>query len=347
MIHLSSAHPQDQQAVRALLAGLAGHEWRVACGCAKALARSSEGAEEAAEGLVWALELPQPLVRTEAAASLQKLASRVPLNPTPVWKAYVGEEDASTALQLGETLLAILGNPRGELPQDSGATLHSILVRIEAGSLTRLPLNGKVAKRRRPSLSSFFRRLLSGTFKTDPGPVADRVFLRRVGNRWDDYPQVVSRVAQLYAAMPAGAPPRFALVLKLCAMPLRNFVTTEQLVVLAAKLAQTIEEQAALLSSVVGWQSDNDDTRQSRLAFSIAQARPELRPQLFVNLLEMNATVDWLNWAYSLRDASREEIEPLLARMMAAPDSQLNDWFRLLAEAPTEWILPGLQRVLE
>jgi hypothetical protein len=193
-------------------------------------------------------------------------------------------------------------------------------------------------------------RLLGKAPRPEPQPripaPEDRVFLELEDGRLHDFPEIVSQVAELYATAEDDPEQRFALILRLCRMPLAYFSTSTQLVLLAGRLADSAERKARLLAEQPHWKTPGDPTRGARLACSLASAQPSLRVDLFRQLLHQGAHMDWSNWCYPLCKVPAAELEPVREAALAAPEEELESWLKLLSEAPVEPILPVLARAL-
>lgn len=354
--------PADIPAAHALVGGLAGGQWKVVQGCARALGHAKpESASVAVDGLLKCLNHPYPEVRTEAARSLDALAFLVEIPLEPVWEAFLGEEETSAFLALGRVLVGCLrsGSPA---PLAWAPKLHDLLTRIQELSLTELPLGGVVPERHimtlAPPTSSpgIVARLMGRNqprelvSRTDPAPrpvrPENRQFLKDLGDRYRDTPEVISLLATIYSRVPANPTERLSLVLKLCQMPLASFPTSEALVLLAASLVRDNPGKMALLASMWGWGRTYEPTWTGRLALSAAQARPDLRQPLFQFLRARQSRIDWTGWANSLREADPIDLEPLVAATLAAPESDLGGWMKLLSQAPVEHTVPALARAL-
>ena len=351
MSALERGRPADRAATMALLEGLKWWQWRVVMGCAHSLGAASEGAPEAVEGLLSALRHPESSVRNAAAKSLGKLTERVSVSPLPLFEAYLTEETHLAFLETGRALLASLKT--STLTPEQGLRLQKILEQMEAVKLRHLPIGGTMVARGpapSPRPVGFLARLMGKAPPAEPPPrvppADDRIFLEPEDGQLHDYPEIVSQVAQVYAKAPGDPEVRFALVLKLCRMPLAYFVTTTGLVLLAAELADTLERRAALLAEVPRWVTPGDPTRGNRLACSLASAVPSLRLDLFRLLLQKQESMDWSNWSYPLRNATPAELEPLVEAALEAPEKDLLSWLRLLKETPVEPVLPVLGRAL-
>ncbi len=363
MKKLTEAGPADLPATQALIVGLAGGQWKVVFGCTRALGRATgESAVAAVDGLLKCLGHPYPEVRTEAGKSLTTLAflTEVPLQP--VWEAFLGEEETQAFLAMGRVLISCLrsGSPA---PPDWAATLQTVLERVQALELTELPLSGTVPERHTmimadaPATPGIVARLMGRqkpqelVHRTDPAPrplrAETRRFLIDQGDRYRDTPGVISLLATIYTYVPAKPAPRMTLILQLCQMPLASFETSEALVLLAAGLVRDNGGKMALLASMWGWGRSYEPTWTGRLALSAAQARPDLRLPLFQFLRARQSRIDWTGWANSLREATPIDLEPLVAGALAAPESDLGGWLKLLSQSPVEHIVPALARALK
>lgn len=359
---LSAGGPADLQATHALLTALGGVQWKVVLGCVQALAHAGpESAKSAVDGLVKCLNHPYPEIRTEAGKSLTALSSRTELPVAPLWEAFLNEEDLYAFFSVGRLLVSLLPRDNSETV-DWGPKLHGLLTQILDLRLTNLPLNGVVAERRTPhinvapSASGLVARLL-GRLQSpqaempnypSPAPVRpeNRKLLEDKGDRYRDTPKAISLIATIYSRVPADPRERLTLLLELCKMPLASFETSESLVLLAVGLISDTRDKMALLASMWGWGRSYDPTWTGRLALSAALAHPELRLSLFQFLRARQSRIDWTGWAGSLRDASPTELEPLMAATLAAPESELPGWMKLLSQAPVEHIIPALARAL-
>ena len=128
-------------------------------------------------------------------------------------------------------------------------------------------------------------------------------FLEKKADRWEDYPEVISGLAAIYAALPVSdADRRLELVLKLCKLPLSYHVTDGTSGTGRGRLGQNSKAQSHSDSRNQGvGRGGSHETKASRLAHSVAQAYPDWRTDLFTALLDIQAGMDWTNWAYSLK----------------------------------------------
>ena len=83
-----------------------------------------------------------------------------------------------------------------------------------------------------------------------------------------------------------------------------------------------------MIAGISEWGGGSHETKASRLAHSVAQAYPDWRTDLFTALLDIQAGMDWTNWAYSLKSVPTEELTPLLEAMKTAPEEQWESWFK-------------------
>lgn len=359
---LSVLAPADPQAAEALIAGLAGGQWKIVLGCARALGHADENcAEIAVEGLLKCLGHPYPEVRTDAAAGLLALSSLVPIPLDPLWEALMNEESPHAFLAIGRVILSCLrsGSPA---PSHWGPKLHEILEQILELRLTELPLSGTIPPRHTLSLEApssapgLVDRLLGRkqsqqlVQRNDPAPrpvrPENRRFLVDEGDRYRNTPGIIGQLAAIYACTPAEPKARLSLVLNLVQMPLSNFASSQTLVIEAAKLVRDTPGKTALLASMWGWGREYDPTWTGRLAFAAAQARPDLRLPLLQFLRARQSHIDWAGWAKSLSEVSPIDLEPLVAATLAAPEAQLAGWMKLLSQAPVMHIVPALARAL-
>ena len=360
MTRLGDVGPADLEAVRLLIAGLEEGQHRIVLGCAEALGEAdAQSAEEAVAGLLPHLNHSYPVVRAVVAQSLARLCFLAEVPVIPLWEALLGEEELTAYFAIGRALLTCLRTSCPPVPASVGKKLHALLTEILDLRVTHLPLAGDVSRRNEPSghraqPPGIMARLLGAQPQAGPPPdppprplVMDkRRFLTPDEDRVRDMPEVVSLLAQLYVYVPSDARARLSLLLELCQMPLSSFETSESLVLVAAGLVRDNAEKAALLASMWGWGRAYDPTWTGRLALSAARARPDLRLPLFQFLRARQARIDWTTWANSLRELSPIELEPLLAATLAAPDSDLGGYMRLLSQAPIEHIVPALARAL-
>ena len=358
MAKLSEHAPKDRSAVLVLVEGLGHHQWRVALGCALSLGGAKDGASEAVAGLQRALSHSESSVRGDAAGSLALLTQHADIDLDVLWQAYQCEDDMPAFLEMGKALLAALEKPQTPPPHLS-ETVRDMLEQISVASLTHLPLGGESQLFPTPeSLSgprpSLVTRLMTitGLVKPEPSPRLRKsergCFLEPKADRWEDYPEVISGLAAIYAALPVSDPDRRQeLVLKLCKLPLSYHVTTQRLVLVAAGLAKTPKHRATVIAGIREWGGGSHETKASRLAHSVAQAYPDWRTDLFTALLDIQAGMDWTNWAYSLKSVPTEELTPLLEAMKTAPEKQWESWFKLFDEAPVAATLEAIVQVLE
>lgn len=365
---IAGSYPTDRAATEALVAGLDGRQWRVVMGCAEALGQCREGHAVAVAGLSRALNHQESSVRSAAAKSLQALVDQTTVPPQPLWDAYLSEEDSLTAIAVSKALVACLSAHRGELPTVYGQRMHSLLTAIMLKKLHHLPLGGTLVRRSPPppppgeaasqsgGLTGLLRRLLGQRaaepgFRPDPPPrrpsKSERCFLTWVSDRRaEDRMAIIGGMAAVYAAVPADADARFQLMLALCKFSFTYRETTDTLVVLAGRLADTRERQAALLQAIADWRSDQDKLREAAMGRTLAHAYPHLRLAVFRRLLELKAVFDWRSWPYLLREASPEELGPLVEAALEAPEQELESWLNWLAEAPVAPTIPVLTRAL-
>lgn len=362
LAQLSTVAPADEQATHALIAGLAGGQWKIVLGCARALGHAGEEcAELAAEGLLKCLIHPYPEVRADAANGLLALSTLVPVDLDPLWEAMLGEEEPRAFLAIGGVILSCLrsGAPA---PPHWGSKLHEILQQILDLRLTQLPLSGSIPERHilslqaPPSPTGLMDRLLGRkqplelVQREDPAPrpvyPENRRILADEGDRFRDAPGVIALLVVIYCYVPAEPKARLDLVLELVQMPLSTFATSETLAVEAAKLVRDTPAKMALLASMWGWGRSYEPTWAGRLALAAAQARPDLRLPLLQFLRARQSHIDWAGWANSLGEASPVDLEPIVAAALAAPESELGGWMKLLSRAPVEHIVAALARAL-
>ena len=353
--------PVDLEATRALTIGLNARRWRVVLGCARALSRSTgQGADLATSGLLVRLHHPYAEVREEAAKSLAALSQLVEVPLEPLGEAFLGEEEMAPFLALGRTILNVLrsGCPA---PVSWADPFQAALSQIRDRKLTELPLGELTTQRSQTPITvetpspGLMSRLLSRPQTptpdhTDPPPRPGRPetrrFLTDLGDRLDDVPEVLSLVCGIFSYIPTNAKARLALILDLCQMPFATFETSESLVLLAANQVRDERDKTAFFSSMWGWDRSYDPTWTARIALSAAQARPDLRLQLFESLWARQSRIDWNGWANSLRQASPFELDSVVAAALAAPESDLEGWMKLLSLAPVEHIVPALAHAL-
>ncbi len=350
MYELKKGRPVDLAATRAMVEGLGCWQWRVAMGSAYGLGGATDGVEEAVRGLVSTLNHPESSVRSAAAESLAQLSA--PTAALHLYEAYLTEDSHLTLLEIGKALLATSTGSLNVLHADR---LQGLLERVLAVELTHLPLGGVPARRSSPpSLPApgFFAKLFGSAPKPRPEPPPrvrskeEREFLTPEGEQIEDFPDIVSQLAEIWVRLPGDREVRFELVLKLCRMPLSHFATTASLVRLAGELADSEERKARLVSEAEHWTIPSDPTRPNRLACGLARNRPGLRLELFRRFVKLGGPMDWTNWSHPLGKAGKVELEPLVAAAMEVPEGELADWLKLLKEAPVGLILPVLGRAL-